>query len=50
MRDERLFKTCELFAPVRIGKLAVMSIFVELGYRKVCASWAPKIITGEIKI
>ena len=43
-------KTCELFAAVRNGKPAVMFIVVELVYRTVCATWAPKMITVEIEI
>jgi len=43
-------RICELFAAVRIGKLAVMSIVVEFGYRTVCATWAPKVITVEINL
>jgi len=43
-------KTCELFVAVRNGKPAVMSIVVELVYRTVCATWAPKMINIEIKI
>ena len=50
MRNDRLFKICELFAAVRIGKLAVISIVVELGYRKFCAMWEPKMIAVEIRI
>jgi len=50
MRNDRLLNICELFAAVRIGKLAVISIVVELGYRKVCATWAPKMITVKIRI
>jgi len=50
MRNDRVFKVCELFAAVRIGKLAVISIVVELGCRKVCAMWAPKMIAVEISI
>ena len=50
MWDERLLKTCELFAAVRNGKPAVMFIVVELVYRTVCATWAPKMITVEIEI
>jgi len=50
MRDDCLFKICDLFAAARIGKPAVISIVVELGYRTVCATWAPKMITVERKI
>jgi hypothetical protein len=50
MRDDCFFKICELFAAARIGNPVVMSIVVELGYRTVCATWAPKMITIEIKI
>jgi hypothetical protein len=50
MRYDSLFKIRELFAALTIGKPAVMSTVVKLGYRRVCATWAPKIITVEIKI
>jgi hypothetical protein len=38
MRFEKLFKVCELFAAVKIGNPAVMSLVVELGYRTVRAT------------
>jgi hypothetical protein len=50
MRYDSLLKIREIFAALTIGKPAVMSIVVKLGYRRVCATWAPKIITVEIKI
>jgi hypothetical protein len=50
MRDDRLFKICEFFTALTIGKPAFMSIAVKLGYRRICARWAPKIITVEMKI
>jgi hypothetical protein len=50
VRDDRLFKICELYAAVKIGKPAVMSIVVELGYRTFCERLATKIIMVKIKI
>ena len=47
MRDEHLLKICELFAAVRMGKLAVMFIVVEHVYRTVCATWAS---VGKAKV
>jgi hypothetical protein len=33
---------------IRIGKPAVVTIIRELGYRKLCARWVPKMLTVEL--
>jgi histone-lysine N-methyltransferase SETMAR len=49
IRDDRRITTSELCVAIWIGKPAVMAIIRELGYRKVCAKWVPKMLTVEHK-
>jgi hypothetical protein len=47
--DDRSITAGELCAATGTGKVAVMAIIRELGYRKVCARWVPKMLTVEHK-
>jgi hypothetical protein len=47
--DDRRITASELCAAVGIGKPAVMGIVRELGYRKVCTTWVPKMLSVEHK-
>jgi hypothetical protein len=48
IKDDRRI-TSEVYATIGIGKMAVMAIIRELGYRKVCARWVSKMLTVEHK-
>jgi hypothetical protein len=41
--------TCELWAAIGIGKLAVMAIIREVGNKKICAKLVLKMVTIEHK-
>jgi hypothetical protein len=45
IRDDCHITTSELCAAIGVGKLVFMAIIRELGYRKGCTRWVPKMIT-----
>lgn len=49
IRDDHRITTSELWASVGIGNMVIMAKIKELGYRKICASWVPKMLTVEHK-
>jgi hypothetical protein len=49
VEDDHYIMTSELCIQTGIGKLAVIDTVRELGYRKVCATWVPKMLTVKYK-
>jgi hypothetical protein len=49
IRDDHRITTSELCTATGTRKLAVMAIIRELGDRKVCARWVPKMLAVEHK-
>lgn len=50
IKEDRRVTVSEIAARLEIGHSAVQEMIQELGYRKVCACWVPRLLTTEHKV